>query len=304
MASMKGKGGRRLAPVCLAACALACGDTLVDASYSGTPLFSLQGVVGGRSDAISGPDTLVTTAMFWSPQGLMARGYDELVEQWGTASAAPAPRPYVMNVFDVPGSEHLATAPSGARYAMGRVVAYLDTNRNGRHEPSEVIVGSSQGFAVFYAPQALTAADSPTGRPLAAGWQTFLLPLTCPGGASGGGSTPVAEGDCGVPLGARCNVDADCPGGACLGELLIPLPHRMCVIPEPPPSGCRQRGSVLVRVGVGRDVWIQGCESSDGCEREYPYQCDARLLACFPSAEVQVTLSEASMRPFCVTGAP
>ncbi len=37
----------------------------------------------------------------------MARNYDELVEQLGTASAAPIPRPYVMNLFDEPGLQHL-----------------------------------------------------------------------------------------------------------------------------------------------------------------------------------------------------
>ena len=187
MASIKVKGSRRLAPVCLAAGALACGDTLVDSSYSGTPLFTLQGVVAGPSEVISDPETLVTTAMFWSPQGVMARGYDELVEQRGTASAAPIPRPYVMNLFDVPGSQHLYTAPSGARYAIGRVVAYVDTNRNGWRAPSEPIARASQGYAVLYAPQALRAEDSPTGRPLAAGWQSFLLrsvPRRCSGRSS------------------------------------------------------------------------------------------------------------------------
>lgn len=298
------KGGRRLAPVCLAVGALACGETLVDSDYSGTPLFTLQGVVGGPTEVPLESGALVTTAMFWSPQGPTARSYGELVEQLGTASAAPVPRPYVMNLFDEPGPQHLYTTPSGARYALGRVVAYLDTNRNGRLDPSELILGASQGFAVLYAPQELAAEDSPTGRPLRAGWQSFMLPLRCPGSTSGPGPAPVADGDCGVPLGEPCDTDADCNGGVCLAELLIPLPHRMCAIPEPPPNGCRQRGSVLIRRGPGRDAWIQGCESSSDCTRGYPYQCDARLLACFPSAEVQVNLNETSMRPFCVSEPP
>lgn len=299
------KRGRRLAPVCLAMGVLACGETLVDSDYSGTPLFTLQGVVGGPTEAPLEPGTLVTTAMFWSPQGLTARRYDELVEQLGTASAAPVPRPYFMNLFDEPGPQHLFTTPSGARYAIGRVVAYLDANRNGRLDPPELILGASQGFAVLYAPQDLAAGDSPTGKPLRAGWQSFMLPLSCPGSTSGPGPAPVADGDCGVPLGEPCDTDADCNGGVCLAELLIPLPHRMCAISEPPPNGCRQRGSVLIRRGPGReDVWIQGCQSSSECTRGYPYQCDARLLACFPSAEVQVNLNETSMRPFCVSGPP
>lgn len=294
----------RLSLVCLAVGVLACGETLVDSAYSGTPLFTLQGVVGGPSNVPLDPEALVTTAMFWSPKGLTARSYDELVEQLGTARAAPIPQPYVMNLFDEPGPEHLSTTPSGARYALGRVVAYLDTNRNGRLDPSEPILGASQGFAVLYAPLELAAEDSPTGRPLAAGWQSFILPLRCPGSAPGSGPVPVADGDCGVPLGDPCDTDADCNGGVCLAELLIPLPHRMCAIPEPPPNGCRQRGSVLIRRGPGRDAWIQGCESSSDCTRGYPYQCDARLLACFPSAEVHVNLNEPSLRPFCVSGPP
>ena len=303
MAPVNGVAGRLLVPVCLAMGGLACGDTLVDSAYSGAPRFTLQGVVGGTSDALPDSESLVTTAMFWSPQGPMARNYDELVEQPGTASAGQASRPYVMNLFDEPGSQHLYTAPSGARYALGRVVAYIDTNRNGRLDPSEQILGASQGFAVLYAPQALAAEDSPTGRALAAGWQSFMLPLPCPG-APGPGPAPVPDGDCGVPLGDPCDTDADCNGGVCLPELLIPLPQRMCAIPEPPPNGCRQRGSVLIRRGPGRDVWIQGCASSSDCTRGYPYQCDARLLACFPSAEVHVNLNETSLRPFCASGPP
>jgi hypothetical protein len=61
---------------------------------------------------------------------------------------------------------------------------------------------------------------------------------------------------------------------------------------------------VLIRGGPDRDVWIQGCESSAACTRGYPYQCDARLQACFPSAEAHVTLNETSLRPFCVSGPP
>jgi hypothetical protein len=118
-------------PAGLALGALACGDTLVDSAYSGVPRFTLQGVVGGTSDALPEPEALVTTAMFWSPMGPTARDYDERVEQLGTASAAPVPRPYVMNLFDEPGPQHLYTTPSGAQYALGRVVAYLDTNRDG-----------------------------------------------------------------------------------------------------------------------------------------------------------------------------
>lgn len=290
--------------VCLAMGALSCGDTLVDSTYSGEPLFTLQGVIAGPANVPLDPEAPVTTAMFWSPQGLTARGYDELVEQPGTASAAQIPRPYVMNLFDEPSSQHYYTTPSGARYAIGRVVAYLDSNRNGLLDPSEQILGASQGFAVLYAPQALAAEDSPTGRPLAAGWQSFLLPLRCPGSASGPEPEPVADGDCGVPLGAPCDTDDACDGGVCLAELLIPLPLRMCAIPEPPPNGCRQRGSVLVHGGPGRDVWIQGCSSQSDCTRGHPYQCDVRLMACFPSAEVHVNLNETSLRPFCVSGPP
>ncbi|MBN1209788.1 MAG: hypothetical protein JXB05_33370 [Myxococcaceae bacterium] len=244
------------------------------------------------------------TAMFWSPQGPLARNYDELVEQLGTASAAQVAQPYVMNLFDEPGPQHLYTTPSGARYALGRVVAYLDTNGNGRLDPSELILGASQGFGVLYAPQALAAGDSPTGRSLPAGWHTFMLPLRCPNAGPEPEPVPVADGDCGVPLGAPCDVDDDCHGGVCLGALIIPLPHRLCAIPEPPPNGCRQRGSVLVSEGPARDYWIQGCASQSDCTRGYPYQCDAGLAACFPSAEVHVTLNETSMRPFCVSGPP
>ncbi len=280
----------------LAGAALSCGDALVDAGYSGTALLSVDGQVMGNSEYVDVEHPEVNLAVFWyvrNPQG----GEPLKVEQPGTSVRAEYYRPFQLKLFDEPGAEHLLASPSGARYGVGGVGAYQDTNRNKRRDESEPLIGSGAGRALIRAPTALSAKDSPTGAPLPAGWHIVSTPLNCPQPSrppSGGSPAPVPDGECGVPLGASCRTDAECGPGVCIHEFLGQWPAGSCVIPEPPLNGCRQRGSVLLRSPEDPTAgyWLKPCTATPECGRVAPYQCDQQLRACRPTANMPVEIND------------
>jgi hypothetical protein len=247
--------------------------------------------------------------VLWSPGG--AGRADRLVQQPGTTYRTAFFRSFEMPLFDEPGSEHLYTSPSGARYAIGRLGGFRDVNGNGQKDASEPFEGYSQQ-ALLRAPEALSARDSPTGAPLSAGWHIVSTPLTCPSSSrpqpAPGPVEPVADGECGVPLGVGCKKDSDCGGGVCVLNFLGGWAGGACLIPEPPPNGCRQRGSVLLRAPAPDTAayWIKACTVSEDCDRLHPYQCDQQVRGCRPSAETVVDINGRDpSRSFCAaTGGP
>lgn len=289
-------GLRGLALV-LAGTALACGDALVDERYSGPPVFTVPGSVAGNSEYVGAEHPEVSVAIFWSLRGMLAGDTDVLVEQPGTAVRAEYYRNFELRIFDEPGSEHLFTRPSGAKVGVAWLGAYQDANGNGRRDDTEPLIGGSPGRVLVRNPEPLSAADSPTGAPLAAGWHFVSTPLDCKpaGGPPPPDAPPEANGDCGVPLGISCRVDAECgANGVCIHELVGPWPGGACVIPEPPPSGCRQRGSVLLRTPdeASKAFWLKSCQVNADCGRERPYQCDQQLRACRPTANISVEMND------------
>lgn len=279
----------------------ACGDSLVDGLYSGTPLYTLEGQVVSSSSSVNETQPQLDIALFWSPRG--AADSSLLVEQPGTALSAEYYRNFQMHVFDEPGDALLATTPSGARYGIAHLEAYRDANHNGLKDASEPLLGSAHQTALLRVPQPLSAEDSPTGAPLPAGWHLVSTPLSCPGLVPASSPDPLPDGDCGVPLGIECKTDADCGGGVCLLQAAGPWPGGACVIPEPPPHGCRQRGSVLMHVidPMMAQFWIQGCSSTADCQRPEPYQCDQQLRGCRPSLKIFVEMLDDDIAvPFCV----
>lgn len=284
----------------LAGAAVACGETLVDQTYSGTPLFTLRGRVVAPSDYVDEEDAEVLLEVLWSPGG--AEKADRLVQQPGTTRRTAFFRSFELHLFDEPGREHLYTTPSGARYAIGRLGGFRDANGNGRRDDSEPFEGYSQS-ALLRVPEALSASDSPTGAPLSAGWHIVSTPLVCPSASRPPpAAAPVADGECGVPLGAGCKRDADCRGGVCVLNFAGEWPGGACLIPEPPPNGCRQRGSVLLRSPAPDTAayWIKACTVSEDCDRLHPYQCDQNIRGCRATAEVVVDINgREPQRSFC-----
>jgi hypothetical protein len=296
----------------LASGALACGDALIDGTYAGTPRFTFQGAVNGESESVDEAQPEVSVAVFWVVRFGAGRN-DELVEQPGTSVRTEFYRAFQMKMFDEPGDAHLLTAQTGARFGVARLGAYRDVNRNGRRDEAEPLIGVSNNRALLRAPVALSARESPTGANLAAGWHIVTTPLDCapstaprPGDGSTGGSPPVADGDCGVPLGAACRNDGECGAGVCVRDFMGPWPGGACAIPEPPTNGCRQRGSTVVTdPQSSKSYWLKSCTTTDDCGRGPPYQCDQQVRACKPSVDFPVVLEDgAQPRPFCKAQGP
>lgn len=289
----------------LAGLTLACGDTLVDDTYSGTPRYSVPGNVNGTSSYVDAEHPEVNVAVFWALH--WREGNSTFHEQPGTAQRAEFYRPFELKLFDEPGPEFLTTQPSGAKVGVAWVAAYQDANGNGHRDDDEPLIGSSTGRLLIRAPQALSAQDSPTGAPLPEGWHLVSAPLNCPvqqppGSTAGGSGQPLPTADCGVPLGEPCKNDADCGGGVCVHDFVGNWPSGACLIPEPPPNGCRQRGSVLLKdpQDAMKGYWIKACQVNADCGRPAPFQCDMQLRGCRASANVQLELNDQPPpRGFC-----
>jgi hypothetical protein len=284
----------------LAGVMLSCGDSIVDGTYSGTPRFLVHGSVGGTSAYVDPEHPVVRIGVFWSVRAKVQGADDILVEQPAAAIRAEYYRPFELKLFDEPGAEHLVVTPAGARYGVAWLAAYQDANGNGRRDEEEPLIGGSSGRVVIRALDALPARDSPTGAALAQGWHIVSLPLDCP--RSGPSTQPVADGECGVPLGVSCKSDADCGGGVCVHDFIGPWPTGACLIPEPPPNGCRQRGSVLLKEPSDstKAYWLKACTVSEDCGRGPPYQCDQQIRGCRPSTDVQVDMNDSGPpRSYC-----
>lgn len=277
-----------------------CGDPLIDEQYAGTPRFRVRGSVTGASESVDVDNPELTISLFWVTGGAAPGERNVLTEQPGTALRAEFYRSFELLLFDEPGDSILLRTPSGARYGVARLGAYRDENGNGHRDETEALLGTSNGRLLLRAPQDLTARESPTGARLPAGWYVTSAPLECPGLSLP--ARPVADGECGVPLGVGCRGDEECGGGVCVRDFLGPWPGGTCAIPEPPPDGCRQRGSALMTdpQDPAKGYWLKSCEVSSDCGRAAPYQCDQALKACRPSADMPVELSDREPpRSFC-----
>lgn len=300
MATLSWRGAAALA----ALWAAGCGDPLVDDEYRGTVLFSLQGNVMGASDNLTA-SAQVRIAVFWSPSGPAAMGTTDLVEQAGAAQQDTVPFSFTLNLFDSAPKDLIYTPADHSRgsYAIAQLLGYPDLNNNQRRDANEPVVAASASRAVLYAPTPLTAAQSPTGVAIAAGYHLIFSSIPC--GPPPIPMPPAPPGmTCTVPFGARCSSDAQCAPGICLKDFLSPWPQGGCVATDPPPPGCGP--PVATRVSPpgqpmgGSTYWLKSCVTDADCGRDYPYQCDVAFGACMPTRILLMTIGDPPMvAPWC-----
>lgn len=293
-----------------------CGDPQLGATYRGEPIWTLHGqaTISG-----SGVDTTqkMRMALFFSPEGRNVLDPGRWVEHFGSATPLQVPSLFTMNVFEPPGPGHMLRNLDGsdAGFAVARLLVYIDSNDDGLHQYEEPFVGIAPPVAFYYVRDPLPAAATGTVHSLAPGFTQALLPQPC-------GFVPPAATDantCGVPLGERCNVDGDCDGGLCLKETKMPWAAGYCVIPDPPPAGCRpaqsaymDRPSFSLTPQIARHgLYLRACQSDADCARpgdrdQDLYSCDLGLGACRPrlgSTLIPVG-SRFEIEPFCANPAP
>lgn len=293
----------RRAALALLLCAAGCGDPLLDERFRGAPRWTFRADVLSATPGTEVPGRL-RAAFFFAPDlhGLDPDGWREL-----TASAIPvtAPSYNVLHVFEPPGPDLLV---AGTDYGVARLLVYDDADGSGRREAGEPIVALQGVVGWVYNGGPLDGAHTHSGRPLEAGFRHVFLPQSC-GEPPPGPTTP---GTCGVPLGAACLNDIDCRGGVCLESLGLPVPGGYCVVPEPPPRGCRPADAVYLRrppfipgAPMTKGYWVRPCTADADCRRpgdpdDLRYACDAGLRACLPSdAPVLVAGSAIRIAPFC-----
>lgn len=240
---------------------------------------------------------------------------EQLIEQVGTSTPLRLPSYYVLNVYELPGPEHMVRLPGGADagYAAGRVLVYVDADGNGRHTRGESFVGIMGHMGVYYFRDALDAASTPTNAPLAPGFYRVMLPQPCDSVPP----TPTDPGTCGVPIGSTCSADRDCGSGICQLDNPFPWTSGYCTIPDPSPSGCYPAAAVYLGSSPGRPgprppnprrgIYLKPCAADQDCVRadepqKNAYRCDPGLRGCVPGAPPFVQVGPPAMlTPFCAS---
>jgi hypothetical protein len=252
---------RRLMRLLILPAALGCGCTdggLAEQGYRGDPLYEIQ-VYDPLAAFIGQPG--VRVGVFWFARGL-AGGEDAVVEQPGSRWIGEAAA-FTLPLFAPPPEALVLATAQGGRLAAAGVVAYRDADGDGRRGDGEGLAGSVTGRAVLYLADDHDGARSPSGLPLSAGYHYVRAPMLCR-------ELPATQpGDCGVPLSAPCETDADCRGGTCLKRLGAPIAGGACAIPEPPPDGCRPADGTLRVDPMPRGgpiaYYLRGCATDADC---------------------------------------
>lgn len=276
----------------------ACGAPLLPEGFRGAPILQFEGLIfqglGAEPD-----DSPLRAALFWTIEDRVSDRPADLVEQTSLEVAVRFPATFTVNVFDVPRDPRLAGGDSA--YELGRLLVYSDLDRNHAMDEGELRGGAPLNVFLYLA-DPLPAERSPTLRPLGAGLHIVALPQPCSAELAMT-STAVAE-DCGVPLGASCEEDADCgDGGYCDRD----MPGGYCVLFES--TGCFPTGAAPIRqnyevFGGGSELgYLKGCSSSGECREAEGYSCADWASACMPNTPVLISVDPAyRSTPFCLDG--
>lgn len=306
--------------VCVGLCAglCGCGDGLTDADFRGTAIWRLTGGLE-QSSYSAQTYSQVRIALFWNPSGETAIPAEQLVEQLSASQAVPVGTPYILNMFEPPGAEHIARLPDGRSrgFGIGRVLGYVDQDENGRYSAGDKFVSLWSDVVLFFAATDLPSWASPTSGALRAGFHQLLLPQRCDHTLP----TPTDPGSCGITIGKKCGTDADCgSGGSCLRETNIPWPTGYCTISDLPGISCRPAAAAYY--GIPQDIpnppaahgyYLKSCQTDQDCttvtQRDAGiYRCDPGLFACVPSVGGKMSVggirdiaAELGRQPFCMS---
>lgn len=272
---------------------LGCGDPLVPPPYRGEPVYVHAGFqISGRPDT---PPVHPRWAVFWIRDGIHG-ALAEVDEQIGTSRPAQVSEG-PLHLFAAPGDDLLTETAAGGRYGLARILVYDDTDRDGRRAPDTERIIAHGDEALLYAPRALDAARSPTGRALPAGFHRITLPLPC---------TPIPPGDatCDVPLGAPCDSRFRCGSGACWLEEAGGWPNGICVAHAgmacQPADGARFEYDLPAPDDVPIKGWLPACTTDADCRQEDGYACDQGVGGCRPDPGFTVTFGGRPPYAVCV----
>lgn len=306
-------GARRVGLGCggglagLAILVCGCGDALLGRDFRGPALASFRcdlEVAGALPSEVT-----PRIALFFSPQGPQITDVNALRELAASARDTVLPATLTVPVFETPPPSLMVQPPvQPAGYALGRLMVYGDSNRNGQRDPGDALLGIDPALAILWLPQPLAAGATPTSGALPAGFSSIMLPQRC-----GRPLPPPTTADaCGVPLGEGCRTDADCGPGYCLRETKFPWPAGYCAVVEPPANGCRPGAASYyfapsyapIPPGIA-GYYLRSCRQDRDCARttdrdQFNYVCDPGLLACVPRLNSKIPIGgRFEVEPFC-----
>jgi hypothetical protein len=265
--------------------AIACGDPLVESGYRGEPLLTFEGLITDMQ--FSGRIEQLSLSIFWTRDNVSTTDPDQLIEQSGLSVSTTFPAIFTVRIFNPP------SQAISEKFASGLILVYEDEDGDRRMSQGELRGGATNN-AVVYVPAALSAAESPTGETMEAGYHLARIPMPCGFAVPG----PIhGDESCGANLGASCESNGECTGPAiCRTE----LPNGYCTIPYSN-EACRPRDGVLFDSWVftttstegppfpGLD-WYLTCDSDEECRVEDGYSCPFWLGACYPTGPVRIEL--------------
>ena len=249
---------------------LSCGDALLEEGYRGVPVHRFSGQVTSVGGTASGLGPL-RAAIFWNLDGTTDVD-GRLVEQDALSVKVRFPGIFEINVFD--GPPDLDWARPGDPWRVGLVLVYQDGNGDGRAQPEERQGGASH-LVLLYAERALTAADAPLHRALAAGYHTLRVPMACEAPEDDEDADEVAM-TCGVQLGAPCGATAPCGGeGVCVtSDRHHVWPDGYCMLRAT--SACVPAPALALPTDIGEGealLYHQACDDPDDCRLDAGYTC-------------------------------
>ncbi len=147
-------------------CLAACGDPAVDGTYRGEALLTLQGSIlidsGDATDEeLNAALGTLRVALFWSRHaGQETDGPAVSVVEQQAFTRAAFPAQYALSVFQPPPEAVVIDSPDGTgRYAVALVLAYIDTDGDGRWSPEiDQLAGGARNAAILYSPEGTSSA--------------------------------------------------------------------------------------------------------------------------------------------------
>lgn len=273
-----------------------CEVSLVPSDYRGEVLFSVEGLVTDFTlDDSDNAD--LSAGLFWSTTDDTTTDPSFLIQHERVAVGAEFPARFKFNVFSPP-----ERSPAASAYQIGQLLIFDDRNRNQTMDAGE-LRGGAPFHAIIYANAALPREQSPTGRPLPAGFSLVTLPLPC---EVGGLVRGLDEDDCGVRLGATCEFDGMCGGpGTCVtSPYYFDFRDGYCAISETSTSCTPANGTLIGFFLDGDDttvtyLWLKACQSNADCRADH--ECQFAIESCVRRSPVSLDVDDDfAMASLCV----
>jgi hypothetical protein len=175
----------RIAGVVLAALVIAsCGDPIVDTTYRGEPIWTVEGTISApeQLDGLSLGDE-VRASLFWIPN-LSAQEQLLFVEQTSVTAEVRFPATFEVRVFEPPTLDHFNQFDS--RYATALLLIYVDEERDGFYSGTDRVVGGTLNKVLVFAREAVPLEDSLTNAEIPIGFSLLQPPFKCPNSAGPG----------------------------------------------------------------------------------------------------------------------